>query len=228
LDKENKKTDLKKKIFIRFFLLFVVLALILFISAGSVNYWQGWLFCVFLITPMTFTIFYFLKRDPELLERRLKTQEKEKEQKLIVKIGFFLYPLFFIIPGLDYRFGWSNVPVYLVIAGDILFLTGYIIIIFVFKENSYASRVIEVEKAQKVISSGPYAVIRHPMYSAIIIMYTAFPVALGSYWALLISITLPVFFALRILNEEKVLSDNLEGYKEYCIKTKYRLMPHVW
>jgi len=177
---------------------------------------------------MILVIFYFLKKDPKFLERQTRAKEKEKQQNLLSIFSTAIFLARFIITGLDHRFAWSNVPVYIVITADIIVLLGYLIILFVFKQNSYASRIVEVSKNQKVISTGLYRIVRHPMYLGILIMFLPTPIALGSYWALIPLSVLPVILILRILNEEKVLSNNLEGYYEYCQKTRFRLIPFIW
>jgi len=177
---------------------------------------------------MIFAILYFLKKNPRFLKCRTRAKEKEKQQNLLSIFPTAIFLAGFIIPGFDYRFAWSNVPVYIVMTADIIVLLGYLIIFFVFKQNSYASRIIEVSKNQKVISTGLYRIVRHPMYLGILIMFLPTPIALGSYWALIPVSVLPVLLILRILNEEIVLSDNLQGYKEYCQKTRFRLIPFIW
>jgi protein-S-isoprenylcysteine O-methyltransferase Ste14 len=154
--------------------------------------------------------------------------EKEKAQKIIQWINLPVFISAFIVPGLDRRFGWSEVPVEVIIITDALILGGYLIIFFVFRQNSYASRIIEIDKGQKVITTGLYTWVRHPMYLGVLIMYLPTPLALGSFWGLIPMAFLPVSLVFRILNEEKVLSENLEGYKEYCLKTKYRIIPYIW
>ena len=220
--------SLIKKIIIRFSLLPVVLGLLILIPAGTFNYWQVYIYFSILVVPMTFVLLYFLKNDPEFLERRTKAKEKEKQQFFISILSTLIFLAGFIIPGLDHRFTWSYVPMHLTISADIIILMGYLIIFFVFKQNSYASRIIEVNENQKLISTGLYAIVRHPMYIGVLIMFLPTPIALGSYWGLIPFALFPVSLVLRILNEEKVLTDNLEGYKEYCQKTKYRLIPFLW
>ena len=228
---ELSKKDMKsliKKIIIRFSLIPLVLGLLILVPAGTINFWQVYVYIAVLVIPMTFVLFYFLQKDPMFLERRTRAKEKERTQ-IIIQIVFSVVLLTgFIIPGFDKRFGWSDIPVSIVIAADIVILLGYLIIFFVFKQNSYASRIIEVEKSQKVISTGLYGFVRHPMYIGILIMYIPTPVALGSYWGLIPMATLPLALVLRILNEEKVLNKDLPGYKEYCQKTRYRLIPLIW
>jgi protein-S-isoprenylcysteine O-methyltransferase Ste14 len=177
---------------------------------------------------MIIVLIYFLRVDPRFLERRTKAKEKEKQQKLIAILSTLIFLAGFIIPGLDHRFTWSQVPAYLSISADLVILLGYLIIFIVFRQNSYASRIIEVDEEQKVISTGLYGIVRHPMYVGVLIMYIPTPIALGSYWGLIPFALLPLSLALRIMNEEKVLSASLKGYKEYCQKTKYRLIPFLW
>jgi protein-S-isoprenylcysteine O-methyltransferase Ste14 len=155
-------------------------------------------------------------------------KEKEKRQKLIVKISYLYFLLTFLLPGFDKRFGWSNVPVILVVIADILVLFGYGMFFLVLRENRYASRIIEVEKEQKVISSGPYAIVRHPMYLGILIMYAFSPLALGSYWAIIPAIMIIPILVARIWDEERILMKELDGYQRYMEKTKYRLIPGIW
>ncbi|MFH0971610.1 MAG: isoprenylcysteine carboxylmethyltransferase family protein [Candidatus Micrarchaeota archaeon] len=220
--------ELKKKVLIRFGLAPIALGLFLFLPAGSIDYWHAWLYCAILFIPMLFVVAYFLKNDPALLERRMHMREKERAQKKFVKIGYVIFLLGFIIPGLDYRFGWSNMPSELALFSDLMVLLGYIGFFLVMKENSYASRVIEVEKGQKVISTGPYAVVRHPMYAAILPLWLFTPLALGSYWALIPFLPIIPLLVYRLQNEEKMLLKGLGGYKEYCKKIRYRLIPYVW
>ena len=220
--------SLIKKIIIRFSLVPIVLGLLILVPAGTLNYWQVYLYFTILIIPMIFVLVYFLKNDPRFLERRTRAKEKEKEQ-LIIQIAFsFIFLSGFIIPGFDKRFGWSNVPVLIVIIADIVILLGYILIFFVFKQNSYASRIVEVEKDQKIISTGLYGFVRHPMYIGVIIMFVPTPIALGSYWGMIPMATIPMALIFRIINEEKVLCKNLPGYKDYCQNTKHRLIPYIW
>ena len=232
MEKKSEMTPQEGKalvrIIIRFSFLPLVLALLILLPAGTFNYWQVYVYCGILVGPMILVLFYFLKNDPKFLERRTKAKEKEKEQIHIAILSTMIFLSGFIIPGLDHRFAWSGVPVYIVIAADIIILLGYLIIFIVFRQNSYASRIIEVDEEQKVISTGLYGLVRHPMYVGVLIMYIPTPIALGSYWGLIPFALLPLSLGLRILNEEKVLSENLPGYKEYCQKTRYRLIPFVW
>ena len=206
----------------------VVVWLMLFLPAGSLEYFQGWVFMGVIFIPCILVVAYFLKNDPELLARRMKYKEKEVEQRMIVKLSGLFFFIGFLIPGFDYRYGWSNVPTFIVIISNILVLVGYFIVFLVFKENTYTARTIQVEKGQKVISTGPYSLIRHPMYFGVILMYLPMSTALGSYWALIFFVLsiIPIFF--RAVHEEKILKRDLPGYGEYMKKVKYRLILGIW
>jgi protein-S-isoprenylcysteine O-methyltransferase Ste14 len=205
-----------------------ILGLIFFWPAGTFDYWQAWAYLVILFVPMTGMLFYFLKNDPELLERRMRTREQQQEQGMLMTVLVIFFFATFLLPGFDRRFGWSDPPTWLGILALVLVFAGYVSFFFVLRENSYASRVIEVEKDQKVIDSGPYAIVRHPMYTGVLLMYGISPLALGSTWGMLPMILLPIFLVARILNEEKVLREELEGYEEYTQKVKWRLIPGIW
>jgi protein-S-isoprenylcysteine O-methyltransferase Ste14 len=181
-----------------------------------------------LVVPMIFIVRYLYKYDPELLKRRLRMRERQKTQKLIQAVLRPFFLLAYIIPGFDYRLHWSNVPLTIIIISEVLVLLSYLFIGQVFRTNSYASRIVEVEKGQKVITTGPYAIVRHPMYFGVFVMYVFSPLALGSYWALIPALLIVPILFIRIRGEEKELLENLEGYKEYVIKTKYRLVPGIW
>jgi protein-S-isoprenylcysteine O-methyltransferase Ste14 len=233
---ENKKSELThqemkslmKKIILRFSILPIFIGLLIIIPAGTFNYWQVYLYLAVIVIPMMLVLLYFFRIDPKFVERRIRTNEKEKQQKIIQLIFSLFFFSGYVISGFDKRFGWSNIPPNIVILADIFVLIGYIMVFFVFKQNSYASRIVEVEKNQEVISTGLYSYVRHPMYTGIIIMYIPTSIALGSYWGLISMATIPIAMVLRLLNEEKVLSKELPGYKDYCQKTKYRLIPFVW
>ncbi|MCB0189184.1 MAG: isoprenylcysteine carboxylmethyltransferase family protein [Caldilineaceae bacterium] len=181
-----------------------------------------------LFTPMIIFGIYLLRNNQALLARRLKAREAETAQRWILG-GFFLtFLALFILPGLGYRFGWSSVPTWLVLVADLLVLVGYLLVIVVLLTNEYAARTIEVEAAQPVISSGPYALVRHPMYSAMTVMIVFSALALGSVWALLSAAAFVLLLVARILNEEQVLRRELAGYGAYCQRVTYRLIPGLW
>jgi protein-S-isoprenylcysteine O-methyltransferase Ste14 len=219
---------LKLKVFFMFFLSAAILGLMLFLPAGTFDYWQAWLFLAVLFLPFLFVVSYLVKNDPALLDRRMRFREKVAEQKRLIDFSKIFFFFGFLVPGFDFRYRWSSVPSWLVIASDVIIFAGYMIIFSVFRENQYTSRIIEVERGQKVISTGPYSIVRHPMYAGIILMFIFMPIALGSFWALIplspaIGIIIP-----RLLNEEIVLSKELKGYEEYTKKVRYRLIPGVW
>lgn len=219
---------LTKKILFVFPLGMISMAAALFLPAGSFDFWHAWVVMAILFIPCIFVVLYFMKHDPKLLERRMQFKEKEIEQKKIIRYSLVLFIIGFLVPGFDFRFGWSAVPTSLVIISDVIIFLGYALVFFVFRKNSYTSRIIEVSKEQKVISTGPYAVVRHPMYVGVLFMYLALPIALGSYYALIFFVPIIPLLIFRILNEEKVLTRGLHGYAEYTKKVKYRLIPGVW
>jgi protein-S-isoprenylcysteine O-methyltransferase Ste14 len=220
--------SLKKAVIVRLFAAFLLLGLMFFLPAWSFDYWQAWVYILIIIVPMTIMSWYLYKHDPELLERRMRTKEKQSTQKMVVILSFLFYVPAFVIPGFDVRFGWSNVPWVVVIVAEALVLFGYLLFIIVLRTNSYASRVIEVEKDQVVITTGLYAIVRHPIYLAMLILCTFSPLALGSYWAMILVVILVVLIIVRIKGEEQELLKNLKGYKAYVTKTKYRLIPGIW
>lgn len=222
------ESSLSRMVVSRYVMALVAIAAIIFLPAWTLRYWQGWLYMAILFLPMLFVMYYLLHNDPELLERRMRMRERESEQKKIIGLSMIPFLLAYILPGFDVRLGWSNVPAWVSILAAALVLAGYAFVFFVFRENRYASRVIEVEKEQAVISSGPYGLVRHPMYLGMSLLYVFSPLVLGSYWAMIpAALIIPVLVA-RILNEEKVLARDLKGYPEYMQKVRYRLFPGVW
>jgi protein-S-isoprenylcysteine O-methyltransferase Ste14 len=219
---------LRNTVILRFIMAIVFLGVIFFIPAGTIFYWEAWVYCAMLLIPMLFFLIYLLNKSPETLMRRMKTTEKEKRQKLLIGLTWLVFLLAFVIPGLDFRFGWSRVPIWLVVVSALIILGGYLIFMLVVRENEYAARTVVVEKDQQVISTGPYSLVRHPLYTGVLLIFIFSPLALGSFWALIAFIPLPVLVILRIFNEEKVLSLQLPGYKEYMQKVKYRLIPYIW
>lgn len=208
-------------------IIIIVMSLVLFLPAGSLKFWEGWIWWSVISAMTLFITAFFIQKDPELLSRRMKVQEKERSS-FIIRILSLLSMFTYLIPGFDYRFHWSAVPVGVVIAANAVVLIGYIFIFFVFKENSYASTVIQVEEGQRVISTGPYSIVRHPMYLGLLLMILSTPLALGSYWALLLAVLFIPTIIFRIRKEEEVLLRDLRGYANYCRKTKYRLVPWIW
>jgi protein-S-isoprenylcysteine O-methyltransferase Ste14 len=200
----------------------------LFLPAGTVNYWQAWVWLATLFLPMMVSLVYLVRRDPALLERRTRTSETRSPQKWIIGASALYFLVIFILPGFDVRLGWSHVPAWVSLAADVIVVASYVLYILVLRTNTFASRVIEVEQGQQVITSGPYAIVRHPMYLAMILMMTATPIALGSYWAVLPSLGFIFLLAARAKNEEELLVHELKGYREYMQKTRYRLFPGVW
>jgi protein-S-isoprenylcysteine O-methyltransferase Ste14 len=221
--------QLLRLVLVRLVLGLAGLMAIFFLPAGTLGYWEAWVWLAVVFVPMLGALAYLWKNDRALLERRMRVREQEPAQSLFIKLSWIWFLLTFLIPGFDHRFGWSDVPHALVIAGAILVLLGYCMFFLVMRENTYASRVVEVEQGQKVIDTGPYSLVRHPMYLAAIIMYGFTPLALGSYWALLPSLlTFPPLLVLRIVNEEQVLRRELPAYEAYMQKVRYRLVPGVW
>jgi len=209
----------------------IVLWLVLFLPSLSLNYWEAWTYWVVFVVSVTAITAYFLKQDQMLIENRLKTgtmAEKERSQKLIQAFASVDFILLILVPSFDHRFHWSNVPAYLAITGDVFVFLGLLIIFRVFRENSYTSVAIEVGKGQKAVTTGPYGVIRHPMYAGALLMLFFTPLALGSFWGLIFFFPMLAILALRIIVEEKFLSMNLPGYVSYCQKVRYRLFPFIW
>lgn len=204
-----------------------LLALLL-LPAGTVTYWEAWTYMGVLFTPAALVGAYLLKNDPELLARRMKTKEKEAAQTLIVKLGSVCYGLTFLLAGFDRRFEWSHVPVAAVVVANVLTLLGYGLFVLVLRENRYASRIVEVAQGQHVVTTGPYAMVRHPMYLGVLAMFLCTPVALGSWWALIPALPMVAILVARIRNEEQLLTKELEGYLDYTQTTRYRLIPGVW
>ena len=219
---------LKRTVLVRFSLILLMLGLVFFLSAGTMKYREAWAYIITISIPMIIFGIYMFRHNPKFLERRMKTEEKRKEQKLIQKVGALPFLLVYLLPGLDKRLGWSDLPFSIALIGLTMVLLGYLMILYVFITNSYASRVVEVEKEQRVITTGPYAVVRHPMYVGVIFFYGVTPIALGSYWAMIPSLLIIPILVFRIKDEEKELLENLTGYREYTQKVKYRLLPFVW
>ena len=212
----------------KFVLGFVLVGAMLFLPAWTLNYPGAWLFLGRLFIPMLVMGVVMLCKAPALLEKRLDGKEKEKAQRGIVALSGLIFPLGFVLSSLDFRFSWSHVPLGLTVTASVLFLTGYGLYAEVMRENAYLSRTIEVQENQTVIDTGLYGIVRHPMYLATLLMFLPLPLILGSFWGLVPFSLYPVIIVLRILNEEKVLTEGLAGYEEYKHKIKYRLIPYLW
>jgi protein-S-isoprenylcysteine O-methyltransferase Ste14 len=211
--------------------LLVVMAALLFIPAWTLDYWQAWSFlAVYFASSLAITL-YLMKKDPKLLARRMSggpTAEKEPTQKIIMSFTSLGFIGLIVLPALDHRFAWSHVPPYVVLAGDVLIALGFLGIFFVFRENTFSSSTIEITPDQKVISTGPYALVRHPMYAGALIMLLGIPMALGSWWGLLVIVAMVPALIWRLFDEEAFLVRNLPGYVEYQKHVPYRLIPLVW
>jgi protein-S-isoprenylcysteine O-methyltransferase Ste14 len=223
--------NLNQKAFGGLTVLAIVLGVALFLPAGAFNYWQAWVcIAIFIGSSIAITV-YLMKKDVALLQRRVTggpTGEKQQLQKIIQSIAQLAFLAIFLVPAFDFRYKWSSVPLFAVIAGDILMSAGFYIVFLVFKENTFTSATIEVAAEQKVISTGPYSLVRHPMYSGALLMLIAVPVALGSWWGMLAFIPIALVIVWRLFDEEKFLAANLPGYTEYCAKVCYRLIPGVF
>lgn len=206
----------------------LALAGLFFGTAGTFDYWEAWIYLIVVFVPTCLVLLFLARRDPALLERRLRRTERRSAQRTALSLSTLVILLAFVLPGLDRRFGWSSVPAPAVIAADGVFLVGYGLFFLVLRENSFASRVVEIQAGQRVVATGPYRWVRHPMYLAVLVTYIASPLALASIWALLPALFLPIILAGRIRDEERLLESELEGYREYQAKTRYRLFPGVW
>lgn len=222
------RKNLAVTVFARLLSAIPALGLLFFLPAGTLAYWEAWVYMAVILIPITLVAIYLLKKDPALLERRLKMREEQSQQRSIIGVFVWFFLLTFLIPGFDRRFGWSTPPAWVVLAADLLVLSGYSLVFLVFRENSYAARTVEVMQGQEVIRTGPYAVVRHPMYLGILLTFGFSPLALGSYWGMVPMILLPVLLALRIQNEERVLRKELTGYEAYTRQVRYRLIPGIW
>lgn len=217
--------------FITFLIGIFLLGVLVFLPAGTVSYWQAWVFIVVFMTSVSAIGLYLALKDPALLERRKKfgpTKEQSPVQKIAISIGVLMLLGVFVFSALAHRFGWCPVPVYGSLAGDALVALGLFINLLVFKENTYGGATVETVADQKVISTGPYAIVRHPMYAGVLIMITGIPLALDAWWGLAIIALAAPGLIWRILDEEKLLRKDLPGYVEYTQQVRHRLVPYVW
>lgn len=227
----DQQPDRRKLFLLALGRLVVGLALIaglLFLCAGTLDYWQTWLYTGILLVMLSTSFNWLIRSDPQRLERRMRTHEREKTQRWVIGVSGILLTLLYVLPGLDRRFHWSQVPLAVVLLGVGMVILGYAFYMQVVQANQFASRVVEVMPDQQVISSGPYALVRHPMYLAMLIFFFGTALALGSYWALIPAALMIPVLAVRLLEEEKILLRDLPGYAEYAKKMRWRLIPGVW
>lgn len=206
----------------------VLVGLLIFLPAGTFSFFNGWLFMEILFIPMFFVGMVMMIKNPNLLKSRLGAKEKQEEQSIVVKLSGLMFLAGFIIAGLGYRFGWYTLPKTIVIGAAVVFLFAYILYAEVLRENTYLSRTIEIQENQKVIDTGLYGIIRHPMYSVTLLLFLSMPLVLGSIYSFLIFMLYPFIIAKRIKGEEEFLERELNGYREYKQKVKYRLIPFIW
>jgi protein-S-isoprenylcysteine O-methyltransferase Ste14 len=222
---------LNRRAFVGLVFLFLAMAALLFIPAGTLNYWQAWTFlAIYFLSSLAVTL-YAMKKDRKLLARRMRggpSSEKEWTQKIIMSFTSLGFIGLLVLPALDRRFTWSHMPPYAALAGDVLMVLGWIAIFVVLKENTFASATIELAPDQKVISTGPYALVRHPMYAGALVMLLGIPIALGSWWGLLVIVEMMPALIWRLIDEEQFLAKNLPGYIEYQQKVRHRLIPLIW
>ena len=212
----------------KFFLGLVVVGVLLFVPAGTLNYWQGWLFVGVLFLPMFVAGVVLMFRQPELLRKRLEAKEEEKEQKWVVALSGMLFMAMFVVAGFNHRYMWWMLPDWAVYAAAGLFLVGYLLYAEVLRENVWLSRTIEVQEHQKVVDTGLYGIVRHPMYASTLLLFLSMPLVLGSLWSFAIMLFYIPVISKRIRNEEKVLEEGLEGYREYKQRVRYKVIPYVW
>ena len=223
--------NLAKKTIVGFLQLIVCLGILLMAPAWTFDFWQAWVYLLVFAASTVLITAYLWKKDPKLLERRVNAgprAEKVRSQKLIQLFAALVFIGLFLVSSIDHRFSWSHVPTSVVIVGDALVALGFLIVFIVFKENTFTAATIEVAPDQEVISTGPYAIVRHPMYAGALAMLFGTPPALGSWWGLLLFIPMTFIIVWRLLDEEKLLSSSLSGYREYCQKVRCRLVPYIW
>ena len=222
---------LRRRAWIGLLVTALAMGFLLFVSAGTVRYWEAWVWLALFLGISTGMTLDLMKRDPALLERRLSggpAAEKRMVQRIIMTIASAGYVGLVLVPGLDHRFGWSHVPLAVIIAGDLLTLAGLVMTFRVYRENTFASATIQVTSGQRVVSTGPYAIVRHPMYASGLVYLIGMPLALGSYWGLLVLAAMAPVLVWRLLDEEKLLAQNLPGYPEYRSRVRWRLIPKVF
>ncbi|MBE5749192.1 MAG: isoprenylcysteine carboxylmethyltransferase family protein [Clostridiales bacterium] len=212
----------------KFLLGVVLVGVLVFLPAGSFDYLQGWLLVGVLFVPMLVAGIVMMAKNPYLLKSRLDAKEKQGKQQLVIKLSGLMFVAGFVLAGFNYRFGWYTLPLWISVVGAVVFLLGYVMLAFVFKQNTFLARTIKVEKNQTVVDTGLYGIVRHPMYSATLLLFLSMPIILGSLYALVVFLAYPFIIAMRIKNEETLLENELAGYSEYKQKVKYRLIPFIW
>ena len=212
----------------KFLIGLVIICMLLFIPAGTLDYPNGWLFIALLFIPMFFAGIIMLFKSPDLLRKRLNAKESEDEQKTVILVSGIMFLLAFILAGLNFRFGWFHLPSIVIIIASVIFLLAYIMYAEVLRENEYLSRTVEVSENQKVVDTGLYGLVRHPMYTSTIFLFLSMPLVLDSIFSFIVMLVYPIIIIFRIRNEEKVLENELVGYKEYKEKIKYKLIPYLW
>lgn len=212
----------------KFLLGIILVGVLIFLPAGSLKFINGWIFVGVLFIPMLIAGIVMMLKNPDLLRKRLNAKEKQRDQSLVIKLSGLMFILGFVLAGLDFRFGWFQLPRGVVIAAAVVFLFGYILFAEVLRENTYLSRTIEVQENQQVIDTGLYGIVRHPMYSATLLMFLSMPLILGSLISFVIFLVYPFIITKRITGEEEFLQKELNGYSEYKKKVKYRLVPFIW
>ena len=221
-----------KKLFLEAIIKFlsgvVLVGVLIFLPAGTLSFFGGWLLMAILFVPMFFAGLFMMAKNPALLQKRLNVKEKEKEQSLVVKLSGLMFLLGFITAGLGVRFGWYLLPKGVSIGAAVVFLLAYLFYAEVLRENTYLSRTIEVQEGQTVIDTGLYGIVRHPMYSVTLLLFLSMPLMLGSLYAFVIFLAYPLIIGRRIKHEERFLEQELKGYQEYKQKVKYRLLPFIW
>jgi protein-S-isoprenylcysteine O-methyltransferase Ste14 len=225
---EPKKAVLFLRMLLNVVLTVALFGLPLFLPTGSLNYWNAWLFLGIFVIGFAAILVYFAVANPTYARKRMQANEEEVAQRIVMALLVLCVLAMLVIAGFNYRHGWSDVPVWLVIVGAVVMSVSFVGVFLVMKQNSYASRVVEIQRDQKLIDTGSYAVVRHPMYSAFAIMFCASPLVLGSYWSLIPAFCIPLLLTFRIRNEEDVLIRGLKGYRKYTKKVRYRLVPFVW
>lgn len=213
---------------VKYLLGLIVVSILLFVPAGTIYYWNAWLLIVILSIPMLIVGVVLAVKNPELLRKRLNAKEKESEQRTVIFFSALMYIVGFALAGLNYRWNWLVLPKWLVFAAAVVFILGYLLFAEVLRENTYLSRTVEIQENQKVIDTGLYGIVRHPMYTATLLLFLSMPIVLGSLFSFLVFLIYPFITVKRIKNEEEVLEKNLEGYIEYKKRVRYRLIPYIW